>query len=151
MLMRLALGLLSLSLFATGGARQLGAAGQHATEKKGDAYSIRLVENLLRNPTQLGAGFAEREVSRLGDRVSIALLKVLGEEELSSPQKIRTFLPLIRSAFLSPELISIAEDREPKVTVFLLKHLESEAKDPRLKEELTQLIRYVKEKTAAGG
>lgn len=145
MLMRLSFVIPVLLLFL------VNVAGQSITEKRDDAYSVHLVGNLLRYPTQLGAGFAEKQVNRLGDRVSIALLKILAEEELSNPQKVRTFLPLIRSAFLYPSLISITEDRKPKVTLFLLRHLENETRDARLKEEISQLIKFVKEKTATRG
>jgi hypothetical protein len=117
------------------------------TDTTDDAYSIRLVENLLRYPSQLGSGFGEKQLARLGDRVSIALLKILGEDELAKPERIRTLIPLVRAAFLEPKLISLAEDRKPNVTVFLLKHLKQEAKDPQLKKEVSDLTDYVKQKT----
>ena len=120
---------------------------QNLTESRDDAYSMRQVENLLQHPAQLGAGFTEKQVNRLGDRVSIALVKILREDELSDPRKVRTFLPLIRLAFLNPDLISIADDRKPKVTLFLLRHLENEVKDRGLKAEISQLMNFVKEKT----
>jgi hypothetical protein len=120
---------------------------QNFAENSDDAYSIPLVENLLKYPSQLGAGFSERQVNRLGDRVSIALLKILREDELSNPQKVKSLLPLIRAAFLYPNLISIADDRKPKVTMFLLRNLERDARDARLKAEISQLMNFVTEKT----
>ncbi|MDQ5845793.1 MAG: hypothetical protein M3539_10925 [Acidobacteriota bacterium] len=145
--MRLSFVLVTLSAFLISGAGLPRNTNQNVTEQRDDAYSIHLVENLLQYPTQLGAGFTEKQLNRLGDRVSIALLKILPEGELSNPQKVRSFLPLIRAAFLYPNLISIGEDRKPKVTLFLLRHLENEAKDRWLKEEIVQLRDFVKEKT----
>lgn len=113
-----------------------------------DTYSIHLVKNLLQYPAQLGAGFSEKQVNRLGDRVSIALLKILDEKSLSNPQQIRKFLPLIRTAFLAPEIIAIAEDKKPAVTLFLLRYLEVNVQDGNLKNEIIQLMGSIKEKTA---
>ena len=75
---------------------------QRVTKNTDDVYSIHLVENLLRYPSQLGAGFAEKQINRLGDRASTAVLKIVPEEELTNPEKVRTFLPLLRAAFLDP-------------------------------------------------
>jgi hypothetical protein len=120
---------------------------QNVTEQTDDAYSIHLVENLLKYPTQLGTGFGEKQVNRLGDRVSIALLKILREDELSNPEKVRKLLPLVRTAFLNPKLISITEDRKPKVTVFLLGYLRNKFKDPKLRQEISELMDFVNRKT----
>lgn len=113
-----------------------------------DSYSIQLVKNLLQYPAQLGAGFSEKQVNRLGDKVSIALLKILDEQALSNPQQIRKFLPLIHTAFLAPQIITIAEDKKPAVTLFLLRYLEANAQDGNLKNEIAQLMGFIKEKTA---
>ncbi len=118
-------------------------------EERDDAYSMNLVKSLLQHPAQMGAGFSEKQVNRLGDRVSIALIKILGDDALRNPEKIKTILPLIRSSFLYPDLISIAEDRKPKVTLFLLRHLERDVKALDLKREISQLITFIQKQTAA--
>lgn len=115
---------------------------------KDDIYSIQLVKDLLNYPAQIGAGFSEKQVNRLGDRVSIALLKILDEQDLRNPQQMRKFLPLIRSAFLAPQIITIAEDKKPAVTLFLLGYLEANVQDGNLKNEIAQLMRSIKETTA---
>jgi hypothetical protein len=118
-----------------------------AAQVRDDSYSIQLVKNLLQHPVQLGAGFSEKQVNRLGDRVSIALLKILDEQALNNPQQIRKFLPLIRTAFLAPQIIAIAEDKKPAVTLFLLRYLEANVQDGNLKNEIAQLMGFIKEKT----
>ncbi len=91
----------------------------------------------------------QKYIPRLGDRVSIALLKILNEQDLEDPQTVRRFLPIIREAFDSPHFISIQEDREPKVTLFLLKHLEANL--PELKQDILQTMGFIQEKTARQG
>jgi hypothetical protein len=113
-----------------------------------DSYSIHLVENVLQHPAQLGAGFTEKQVNRLGDRVSIALLKILDEQDLKRPQQVRKILPLIHNAFVAPQIIAIAEDKKPAVTLLLLKYLETNVQDGDVKKEITQLMSFIREKTA---
>jgi hypothetical protein len=61
---------------------------------------------------------------RLGDSVSIALLRILDEQELVDPKTVQTFLPLIRDSFSYPPIIALQVDKKPKVTLFLLKYLD---------------------------
>lgn len=116
------------------------AASAFGGRQREDTYSIDVVKRLLIQPKGFSTGFAEKQANRLGDRVSIALLKIFTEEELMRPQNVAAFLPLIRSSFLSPNLISIEEDRKPDVTLFLLSHLERTVKSPSLGREISQLI-----------
>jgi len=118
---------------------------QEATE---DDYSIPTVIILMKQTTGLGSGFAEKQVNRLGDRVSIALLKILEETDFKDAQKVKSILPLIRASFLFPELIKYREDRNPKVTLFMLQKIESDIEDAKLKSDITALIEFIKEKTA---
>lgn len=84
----------------------------------------------------------------LGDRVSIALIKILSEPEMRNPRKIREFLPLIRTAFLAPQIITVPEDKKPAVTLLLLSYLESTVQDGILKKEIVDLTDFIKDKTA---
>jgi hypothetical protein len=93
-------------------------------------------------------GFGEKQLNRLGDRVSVALVKILSEEDMKNAQEIRKILPLIRGAFLAPQIITIPEDRKPAVTLLLLSKLEATAQDEILKKEILDLKDFVREKTA---
>jgi len=99
---------------------------QEATE---DDYSIPVVINLMKQPTGLSSGFAEKQVNRLGDRVSIALLKILDDTDFKDSQKVKSILPLIRASFLHPGLIKYQEDRNPKITLFMLRKIEGDIED----------------------
>jgi hypothetical protein len=119
-----------------------------AAQVRDDPYSIHLVQSLLQYPVQQGTGFSEKQVNRLGDRVSIALIKILSEQEMRNPQKIREILPLIRTAFLAPQIITAPEDKKPAVTLLLLSYLESTVQDGILKKEIVDLTDFIKDKTA---
>jgi hypothetical protein len=124
-----------------------GIAGRNIAAQNDETYDVPLIRGLLQHPEGLGLSFYEKRLNRLGDRVSIALLKILEEEELDDPQKVKIFLPLIRTSFSFPSLILISEDRKPKVTLFFLKHLEGKTQDSKVKAEISQLIKFVKDKT----
>lgn len=116
-----------------------------------ETYDVPLVRGLLQQPEGLGWSGMDKQVNRLGDRISIALLKILEEKDFQNPQTIRNMLQLIRHSFLFPKLISIPADREPKVTIFLLMHLRNEVKDFALKEEIAKVVEFVKAQTANSG
>jgi hypothetical protein len=113
-----------------------------------DYYSIKTVQSLL-NEESLGVttGEGSKIRHRLGDRVSVALLKILSEGDLKNPQKVKMILPLIRSCFLYPNFIEIPEDKSPKVTLFLLRYFETVAVDTVLKNEISETMKFVKDKT----
>ena len=113
-----------------------------------DSYSIDLVRKLLQSPVLQASGFGEKQMNRLGDRVSIALIKILNEKDLSNPEEIRKILPLIRGAFVAPQIITIPEDKNPAVTVLLLGHLGAIAQDGVLRKEIADLREFIEEKTA---
>src|ERR1041385_3557107 len=91
-------------------------------EQNEDAYSIRLVKESVKNPDlALGVSFTEKHINWLGDRVSIALLKIYDVDGLKDPKNITNYLPIVRAAFVAPRIVRLEEDRKPKVTIFLLK------------------------------
>jgi hypothetical protein len=118
-------------------------------EQDEDIYSIRLVKESVKNPDfALGFSVTEKHINWLGDRVSIALLKIYDADGLKDPQNIKHYLPIIRGAFVAPRIVRIAEDKKPKVTMFLLLYLEREATDANLKAQISDAIKYIKEQTS---
>ena len=118
-------------------------------EQDEDIYSIQLVKDSVKNPLlTLSGSFTEKPILWLGDRVSIALLKIYDADGLKNPQNIRNYLPIVRAAFDVPRIIRLAEDKKPKVTLFLLTYLEREITDVNLKAQISDAINYIKEKTS---
>jgi hypothetical protein len=98
-------------------------------------------------PTGFSSSFSEKQANRLGDKVSVALLKIYSKEEMENPENIKVFLPVIRSAFLYPNLLP-AGDREPRVTLPLLARLEKNVGNPELKRDIGTVISSIKEQTS---
>jgi hypothetical protein len=115
--------------------------------QKGDTPLVREVKGLLALPPGFSSSFSEKQANRLGDKVSVALLKIYSKEEMENPENIKVFLPVIRSAFLYPNLIP-AGDREPRVTLPLLARLEKNVGNPELKRDIGTLISSIKEQTS---
>jgi hypothetical protein len=117
----------------------LAAASAAGRPQEEDPYSVKLVEIALKYQSQgLTVGQVQRHVARLGDQVSVALLKSLDEGDLVDPRKVEEFLPIICQAFSEPKLISLDIDKRPKVTLFLLKHLELSVADAKVKQDIQQ-------------
>jgi hypothetical protein len=114
-----------------------------------DDYSINVVKRVLQQPAGSSASFLEKQANRLGDRASIALLKIFEVQELTKPETTRKILSLIHDAFVAPGIISIREDRKPRVTLFLLTYLEHEVNAPDLRREISQTADFVRNRTAA--
>jgi len=114
-------------------------------KKKADPDVV-AVQALLEQPTGFSSGFSEKESNRLGDRVAIALQKIFNKQELQSPENIQKFLPVIRSAFLYPELIPKAY-KMPKVTIALLSRLERDVNDAQIKRDISDVRQFVVEQT----
>ena len=118
-------------------------------EQDEDIYSIRLVRESVKNPDlALGFSVTEKHINWLGDRVSIALLKIYDADGLKDPQNIRNYLPIVRAAFVAPRIVRLPEDRKPRVTMFLLTHLEGEVTDPNLKVQISDAIGYIRDQTS---
>jgi hypothetical protein len=94
-------------------------------------------------------GFSQKYLARLGDGVSIAILKLLDKDALSKPETVRDFLPIIRDAFAFPELISIETDKTPRVTLFLLDYLGGKVTDLETTRQIHETVEFVKGKEAS--
>ena len=114
--------------------------------KQADAdYSVTEVKELLKQPVGFSSSFSEKQIQRLGDRASIALMKIFSEDELTDPKNIKRFLPFIVDAFRNPNLIPI-KDREPRVTLIFLKFLE--ARVPALQADIRNTEKTVQQETS---
>jgi len=114
-----------------------------------DPYSINFVHSALSLHSQ-GIYFSvvEKNIPRRGDQISIALLKIFTDDELSNPRTVRTFLPLIRQSFSQPEAISKGIDKKPRVALFLLDYLQRNISDAQTQRDIQETIKFVQEKAA---
>ena len=94
------------------------------SQEEGEPYSIEIVRIELQMRSRgIFHGWSTRNLTSLGDRVSIALIKILNQQELMNPETIENYLPMIRDSFSHPENMSLESDRQPNVTALLLDHL----------------------------
>jgi hypothetical protein len=123
---------------------------QNRTEETdGDTYSVRFIRDAVKNPNfVLGVSFTEKRINRMGDGISIALVKIYDVDELKNPQNIKNYLPLMEAAFVAPRIVTIAEDKNPKVTMFLLRFLQTEVSDAGLKAKIADTIKYIEKQTS---
>lgn len=118
--------------------------------EEADPYSVKLVQAALRTRSEgLIIAKVQTHLARMGDGVSIALLKIFSEAELEDPQTVQAFLPIIRESFSQPQFISVDTDKKPMVTLFLLKQLKRNITDARTDGYIEETIKFVNEKAAS--
>ena len=111
-------------------------------EPSADPYRLNAVESALKlrsGGQRIVIGHLQKVIYRLGDAVSVAILKITKKEDLGNPQTVRDLLPLIQEAFDHPELIVVESDRRPAVTLVLLSYLEQNTMDAQTLREIQQL------------
>ncbi|HEV3315345.1 MAG TPA: hypothetical protein VG488_00200 [Candidatus Angelobacter sp.] len=112
-----------------------------------DPYSTRVVKFELKMRADRGKfinSATQKQLHRLGDGVSIALIKILGEADLVDPKNIKSFLPMIQDAFAYPDLIARDMDKKPTVTMVLLKYLGQTVTDTETQKEIQETMAFVK-------
>jgi hypothetical protein len=114
-----------------------------------DPYQLALVKHALHSYAKgYFLSVTLKRIPRLGDCVSIAMLKLLSPDEMLKPETLTPILRVIHDSFLSTEDISSADDRKPSVTLFLLAYLADNA-EPELREGIERTAEFVKERTNA--
>lgn len=114
-----------------------------------DLYDLEVVRAALKFES-IGVVFGptQRQIARLGDRVSISLLKILDEKDRAKPQVVGSFLPVVRAAFTSPQFISNIQDRRPDVTLLFLEWVRAQTGDAELKAKISEVEVFVKRQAA---
>ena len=109
-----------------------------------DMYSLQSVRaRLAERSAGLIWGPGSRHFTRLGDRVAIAITKIYSGPDLADSQNVRLYLPFIREAFTNAQKISDEEDKNPSVTMLLLRRLAETVTDPSLREEISEVEAFV--------
>ena len=87
---------------------------------------------------------------QLGDRVSIAALKIYLPTEIIEPDNATAYLTIIRTAFSDKSRVLETADKNPRVTLFVLEYLrEKETSDAVLERRIEYLERCVPEFTCS--
>jgi hypothetical protein len=127
-------------------AQSTGTATHSQTQTRNDPYEIDFVKTLLSiEPGSPEASIFDKYNNRLGDQISIGLIKLLDEKQLLDPATVKTYLPIISDSFVEARLISSQEDLDPKATLFLLHCLKQNLKDAELRKQVTELETRISE------
>jgi hypothetical protein len=121
----------------------------HGQQQQQDPYAIQLIQGALKTALSqpgVNTSFVEKQLQRRGDAVSVALLKILDERDLTEVRTAEAVLDLVRQAFSSPKLISLEEDKKPKVTMFLLKYLQRSISETRTRKDIEETINFLDSK-----
>lgn len=95
------------------------------------------------------SGWDEKTFNRSGDLVAVAVLKTLEDSEMASSENAKDVLLILRSAFACPErCVKVADDRRPRTTLLLLKHL-NEITDGRMHREIERAQHFVQQQGKA--
>ena len=95
----------------------------------------------------LFVGNYEKILPLLGDTASVAIIKLVDQNDLLKPEILRAALYVLKSAFSAPNLISRDIDKEPKVALFLLAYLHENEANQELKKLIEETEKFVKAST----
>jgi hypothetical protein len=124
---------------------------QQVSDSRTDPYWTGLVKSALEYFKHGGFGFDEKKfmisssgspsLPQMGDRVSIALLKIFSPEEMIQTENANACLNAVRSAFVDRKSVSEPSDQEPKVTFCILEYLREKRPSDR---NFQKRIDYIK-------
>jgi len=121
-----------------------------------DRYAVTVVSSALQYLQREGlkSSFEDKAylwpLFPLGDRVSIAVLKIYSAEELVQPENAGAYLTVARNAFSMHRSVVERSDTDPKVTLFVLKYLkEKEDSSPTIEKRIAYLEGCVKDFTCS--
>lgn len=121
-----------------------------------DRYSVSVVSVALgllqrRGPVNSGEEKAYLwPLLPLGDRASIAILKIYSAEELVQPENAHAYLTAARTAFSMRSSVVDKSDTDPKITLFVLGFLkEKETSSPLIEKRVAYLEGCVKDFTCS--
>jgi hypothetical protein len=94
------------------------------------SYSFTEVKEAVRRVTTSHIYFSwdEKMFSRSGDLASVAIVQTLTDKEMTSPKTLESVLGILRAAFAcTSRCVTAPSDRQPRVALLLLEHLDSNA------------------------
>jgi hypothetical protein len=128
-------------------------AQEHSRPTSADENAKISVEASLYEAQAAGlySGFAEKSMSRLGDRVAVILIQSHNVDDLAA-QKNGTLAiaQLLHMAFVDPKHINRKDDKIPRVSLLLAKYLFLTAKSVSEKRDLQTVIDELSQKTSGG-
>jgi len=121
-----------------------------------DRYSVSVVSSALQSLQSEGPKSSIEvkiyiwPVLPLGDRVSIAVLRIYTADELVRAENAEAYLTVVRNAFSMRSSVLEKSDADPRVTLFVLEYLrEKEVSNPGIEKRIAYLEGCVKDFTCS--
>jgi hypothetical protein len=119
-----------------------------------DRYSVSVVTAALQFLKRGGSSLDIKQyiwpLLSLGDRVSIATLKIYTTDELVQPENTQLYLIAVRNAFSSRGSVLEKSDADPRVTLFVLQYLRGkDVSNPGIEKRIAYLEGCVKDFTCS--
>ncbi|MCU1309797.1 MAG: hypothetical protein JWO20_922 [Candidatus Angelobacter sp.] len=86
-------------------------------------YAKHAIQRVMLGTTVFDS-WTEKAINRSGDSAAIVLLDTWPDDLLDSPEKIKNALFILKTAFPERRIATVCSDREPRITMLLLSHLE---------------------------
>jgi hypothetical protein len=115
-----------------------------ACKPEGD-YSFNDVKAAVHRVTssRMYSGWDEKTFNRSGDLVAVAVLKMLDDSEMASPETAKFVLVMVRMAFDCPEYcVKVTDDRRPRMTLLLLEHL-NEITGEKMRTDIEEVKHFI--------
>ncbi len=87
-------------------------------------------------------GSSEKDLEKLGDASAVALIRIYRDRDLSAAE-IQSALLIVDLSFSAPGLVAVESDRKARAAMLLLKYLECETSDARLKQKILETKRSI--------
>jgi hypothetical protein len=130
--------------------------GTRVTET--DTYSVKVVSSaleFLKNPERKPQSSIEAKqyiypLLQLGDRISVAVLKIFGRNQLIELENVEAYLTAARNAFSDRRSVLDKSDLDPTITLFVLEYLqEKEVSDTGIEKRIDYMKLCVKDFTCS--
>ncbi|MEJ2145346.1 MAG: hypothetical protein P8020_09435 [Acidobacteriota bacterium] len=123
------------------------ALGPSVLGQSNDPYALRFVSEVLQHYGHFSTGWEDKGLPRLGDKASIALIKLSSLDAWKDPVLVHKALGIIRDSFSHPELIEYPSDRYPSVTTLLLSWLKTIHQEQETIDEINRTEEFVEGQT----
>ena len=119
------------------------ALGPSVLGQSNDPYALKFVSEVLQHYGHFSTGWEDKGLPRLGDKASIALIKLSSLDAWKDPVLVHKALGIIRDSFSHPELIEYPSDRHPSVTTLLLSWLKTIHQEQETIDEINRTEEFV--------
>lgn len=93
------------------------------------------------------SGTGEKELVSTGDASAVAVAKLFAGKEVTDAD-VRTILWVVRSSFERPEIVEVADDRQPRAALFLLNSLKHMTTNEKLQADIATTASFLKDQYA---